>query len=95
MTKPAESWRNTAHDWARDLDDRHIERVRREPVIFAPGGVLHMVLEVLAYAADEAEHAGPGSAVITMHHDGPVPAAGDGRGTATRTGGQAGRSGNR
>lgn len=88
MTKPTASWRNTTHDWARDLDAGHIERVRREPAIFAPGGVLHLVLEVLAYAADEAEHAGSGSAVITMHHDGSVSVADDGRGTATHTGDQ-------
>jgi hypothetical protein len=84
MTEPTASWRNTTHDWARELDAGHIERVRREPVLYAPGGALHLVLEVLAYAADEAEATGSGRAVITLHDDGSVSIADDGRGTDTR-----------
>jgi DNA gyrase subunit B len=45
---------------------------------------LHLVLEVLAYAADEAEYTGSGRAVITVHDDGSVSVADDGRGTDTR-----------
>jgi topoisomerase-4 subunit B len=37
------------------VDIGHPEQVRREPAGFAPGGVPHLVLEVVAYAADEAE----------------------------------------
>ena len=84
MTEPRRSWRNTTHDWARDLDAQHIDRVRQQPAGFAPGGALHLVLEVLAYAADEAEHTGSGKAVITVHDDGSVSIADDGRGTDTR-----------
>jgi DNA gyrase subunit B len=84
MGKPRASWRNTTHDCAKDLDTGHIERTRREPAGFAPGGVLHLVLEVLAYAADEAEYTGSGTAVITVHDDGSVSIADDGRGTDTR-----------
>jgi topoisomerase IV subunit B len=84
VTKPTANWRNTTHDWARELDAGHIERVRREPFLFASGGALHLVLEVLAYAADEAEHTGSGRAVITVHADGSVSIADDGRGTDTR-----------
>ena len=84
MRKPTASQQNTTHDWARDLDAGHIERVRREPAVFAPGGALHLVLEVLAYAADEAAHTGSGRAVITVHDDGSVSITDDGRGTATR-----------
>jgi hypothetical protein len=53
-------------------------------VVFAHRGALHLVLEVLAYAADEAQHTGSGKAVITAHADGSVPIADDGRGTDTR-----------
>ena len=84
MTEHTANCRNTTHDWARGLDAGHIERVRREPVLYAPGGALHLVLEVLAYAADEAEATGSGRAVVTMHDDGSVSIADDGRGTDTR-----------
>lgn len=46
--EPKITWRSTTHDWARDLDAGHLEQVRREPAVFAPGGALHLVLEVLA-----------------------------------------------
>jgi len=36
-----------------DLD--HLARIRQNPAGFAPGGVRHLILEVLAHAADEAE----------------------------------------
>lgn len=84
MVNSPASWRNTTHDWARDLDAGHIEQVRREPLIFAPGGALHLVLEVLAYAADEAEYTGAGQALLALHDDGSVSVADDGRGTDTR-----------
>lgn len=76
-------WRNTTHDWARDLDVDHLAQVRGEPRIFAPGGVLHLVLEVVAYAADEAGDTA-GRCVIALHTDGSVSVSDDGRGTDTR-----------
>lgn len=84
MRKPAAKWRNTTHDWARNLDAEHLGRIRRESAVFAPGGALHLVLEVLAYAADEAERTGSGRAVVTVHADGSVSIADNGRGTDTR-----------
>jgi DNA gyrase subunit B len=84
VRKPPASWQNTTHDWAIDIDTEHIKRVRREPAVFAPGGALHLVLEVLAYAADEAAYTGSGNAVVTVHRDGSVSIADDGRGTDTR-----------
>lgn len=48
-------WRNTTHDWASVVDLDHLARIRRNPATFAPGGVRHLILEVIAYAADEAE----------------------------------------
>ena len=48
--------------------------------------MLHLVLEVVAYAADEATERGGGSCVILLHGDGSVSVADDGRGTDTRFG---------
>ncbi|MFJ8911588.1 ATP-binding protein [Amycolatopsis sp. NPDC102389] len=50
--------RDTTHDWADSVDAEHLARIRRNPGEFAPGGVAHLVLEVLAYAAEEAETTG-------------------------------------
>lgn len=78
------AWRNTTHDWAGTVDHAHLAGIRRAPATYAPGGVRHLVLEVLAYAADEAECTGRGRAVVTAHADGSVSVADDGRGTDTR-----------
>ena len=51
---------------------------------FANTGAVHLVLEVLAYAADEAEELGGGRAAITVSGDGSVAVADRGRGTDTR-----------
>lgn len=78
------AWRNTTHDWAGLVDPGHLEGIRRAPSEFAPGGVGHLILEVVAYAADEAECNGGGTALVTLHADGSVSVADDGRGTDTR-----------
>ncbi|NED10916.1 ATP-binding protein [Streptomyces sp. SID9124] len=78
------TWRNTTHDWAAEVDHAHLAAVRRAPETYAPGGVRHLILEVLAYAADEAECTGGGRAVVTLHADGSVSVTDDGRGTDTR-----------
>jgi len=54
VTEPYPTWKNTTHDWAETVDIEHLARVRDEPDVFAPGGTTHLILEVLAYAADEA-----------------------------------------
>ncbi|MCX5425762.1 ATP-binding protein [Streptomyces sp. NBC_00078] len=78
------SWINTTHDWASAVDLGHLARIRREPAKFAPGGPAHLVLEVVAYAADEASSRGGGRCAITLHRDGSVSVVDDGRGTDTR-----------
>ncbi|MFF9481658.1 ATP-binding protein [Streptomyces sp. NPDC014733] len=82
--EPRGSWRNTTHDWAATVDPEHLARIRRAPATFAPGGPGHLVLEVLAYAADEAASRGGGRCLVTLHPDGSVAVADDGRGTDTR-----------
>ncbi|WP_327178564.1 ATP-binding protein [Streptomyces sp. NBC_01335] len=77
-------WRNTTHDWAGTVDHAHLAEVRSDPAVFAPGGSGHLILEVIAYAADEAEDRGSGRCTVTLHPDGSVSVADDGRGTDTR-----------
>ncbi|CAM5675364.1 hypothetical protein SAVIM338S_07156 [Streptomyces avidinii] len=79
------SWVNTTHDWAGIVDTDHLGQIREEPAEFAPGGPEHLVLEIVAYAADEAASRGGGRCVVTLHADGSVSVKDDGRGTDTRT----------
>ncbi|MEU9156224.1 ATP-binding protein [Streptomyces sp. NPDC048417] len=79
------SWVNTTHDWSSAIDLDHLAHIRHSPAEFAPGGPLHLVLEVLAYAADEASSKGGGRCLVTLHPDGSLSVADDGRGTDTRT----------
>jgi topoisomerase IV subunit B len=72
------------HNWERAVDGEHLTRIRQDPATFAPGGVSHLVLEVLAYAADEAESAPGGRCVLTRCADGSVSVADNGRGTEVR-----------
>jgi topoisomerase IV subunit B len=83
MGETPAAWRPTTHDWASAVDAEHLAEVRRDPPRYAPS-VGHLVLEVLAYAAEEAEAVGPGRAVVTLRPDGSVSVADDGRGTDTR-----------
>lgn len=75
---------NTTHDWTASVDVEHLQTVRRGARALAPSGVLHLVFEVLAYAADEAASNGGGSATVTLVADGSVRVVDDGRGTDTR-----------
>ncbi|MFZ5847106.1 MAG: ATP-binding protein [Actinomycetota bacterium] len=84
-TSDRSSWVNTTHDWAAEVDHNHLETVRRAAAGYAPSGVLHLVLEVLAYAEDEAEALGrTGACLVVLHADGSLSVSDDGRGTDTR-----------
>ena len=77
--------RNTTHDWATTVDAAHLAEVRGHPSRFAPGGTVHLVFEVIAYAADEAANKGNAArCVVSLHNDGSVSVADNGRGTDTR-----------
>ena len=85
MSTSSRPWQNTTHDWARTVDAEHLAQVRRAPEVFAAGGTTHLILEVLAYAADEAEWIGTiGRCRVTLHADDSVSVADNGRGTDTR-----------
>lgn len=79
------SWVNTTHDWSSAVDPDHLASIRQAPEEFAPGGPRHLLLEVLAYAADEASSRGGGRCLVTLCPDGSISVADDGRGTDTRT----------
>lgn len=84
MTKQA-SWAVTTHDWSKDVDADHLAQIRHHADLYGAGGRRHMILEVLAYANDEAESIGHvGRAVVTANADGTLTVTDDGRGTDTR-----------
>ena len=84
MTERA-AWTATTHDWASDLDRAHLAEIRSRAAVYGAGGRRHLILEVLAYANEEAESLGrTGHAVVTMGDEGTVTVADDGRGTDTR-----------
>ncbi|HEX6875410.1 MAG TPA: hypothetical protein VF165_07100 [Nocardioidaceae bacterium] len=86
MDEPA-TWTSTTHDWSMTVDHEHLRLIRDHAGHFAPTGVQHLVLEVLAYANDEAEALGRRvHCTVTSHGDGSVSVADDGRGTDTRRG---------
>ncbi|MFC9499835.1 ATP-binding protein [Streptomyces sp. NPDC056982] len=84
MDTPRAFWRNTTHDWASTVDLDHLAHIRQSSAAFAPGGTVHLILEVVAYAADEAESGNGRHCRITLFPDGSVAVADDGRGTDTR-----------
>jgi topoisomerase IV subunit B len=85
MSKTA-MWQNTTHDWSTTVDVAHLSEVRADPTRYAPSGTLHLVLETIAYPADEALATGSGQCTVTLHADGSVSVSDDGRGTDTRRG---------
>ncbi|RKT77377.1 DNA gyrase subunit B [Terracoccus luteus] len=86
MMSDRSSWATTTHEWSAHVDAQHLQDVRRllgRPG--AAGGRRHLILEVLAYADDEAATLGrSGLAIVTSHADGAVTIEDDGRGTDTR-----------
>jgi topoisomerase IV subunit B len=84
MRHPAEpSRQDTTHAWASGVDHAHIRRIRSKPTVYAPNGPQHLVLEVLAYATEEAEHTGGGTALVSLYSDLSVSILDNGRGTDT------------
>ena len=75
---------NTTHDWAVLVDAAHLATIRSDPTAFAPTGLLHLILEVVAYAADEAASGEGGRCIVVLCADGSVSVADNGRGTDTR-----------
>jgi DNA gyrase subunit B len=75
----------TTHNWASAVDPAHIAEIRRSADQYAAGGLLHLVLEVLAYPLDEAAPEGTTTwARVVLHGDGSISVEDNGRGTDTR-----------
>ena len=79
-------WTVTTHEWARDVDRDHLADARHEAHLLGERLAVHLVLEVLAYADDEACAAGRRGAVVVTVRERSVAVADDGRGTDTRRG---------
>lgn len=77
---PAALPRTETHDWSALVDRDHLADVRTRAVEL--GGVAHMLLEVLAYPAEEAAENDGGRCEVTLLADGSVRVADAGRGTA-------------
>ncbi|GAA2084498.1 hypothetical protein GCM10009821_27340 [Aeromicrobium halocynthiae] len=73
----------TTHDWSSVLDEAHVVAVR-DRAGRAPVDPTHLVLEVLAYAVDEALEGTGRHVWVELHDDGSVSVTDDGRGTDTR-----------
>jgi len=85
MTSDPSTWVTTTHAWAATVDHEHLQDVRARSAELTGASLHHLVLEVLAYAADEAQALGRrGSCTVTLHADGSVAVSDDGRGTDTR-----------
>lgn len=82
-----ETWTTTTHRWASEVDPAHLEGVRRRLGDGnTAGGRRHLILEVLAYAQDEAASLSrTGRVTVSVRADGTVTIDDDGRGTDTRT----------
>ena len=82
----ADGWTSTTHDWQTLVDEPHLKAVSQQPDVFAAGGVLHLLHEVLAYVADDVE-ALEGRTTrcdVTVLVDGSLQVRDYGRGTDTR-----------
>lgn len=79
MSGPSE-WETRTHVWAHPVDTDHLAEVRS----CTPPSALHAVLEVLAYADEEAASRGARGSVVVTLGDEAVTVDDDGRGTETR-----------
>lgn len=74
----------STHDWSVATDADHVLAIQKDVKQFARGGITHLVLEVIAYAVDEAIEGTTDQIRVTLHKDGSVCVADNGRGTAVR-----------
>lgn len=77
-------WTTTTHDWSHDVDVEHLAEARGAAERLGDRLGTHLVLEVAAYADDEAQARGARGAVVIGVVGDWVEVADDGRGTDTR-----------
>jgi len=83
-TIPFITLRLSTHSWLSVADTEHVAAVQREAGRYAEGGVLHLALEVIAYALDEAADGTTDRVLVTLHDDGSISVGDNGRGTFVR-----------
>ncbi|MEU4394590.1 hypothetical protein [Kribbella sp. NPDC023855] len=71
----------TTHEWSAESDAAHIAAIRADPARYSHGGLVHLVLEVVAYPVDEAEAGTTNRVLVTLHADGSISVEDNGRGT--------------
>lgn len=81
---PRESWLATTHAWADDVDLKHLDDARQLVGSVGSSELMHMVLEVVAYADDEAADQKRIAHVLIEVTEDQISVADDGRGTDTR-----------
>jgi len=74
----------TTHDWSQSVDERHVDAVLSVVDRWIGYGIEHLVLEVVAYAVDEAAEGSTRRVEVLVAPDGSIAVADDGRGTDTR-----------
>lgn len=79
-----DSWETQTHEWKADVDTQHLQDVRARACELGLFDIHHLILEVLAYADDEAEDQGSRGKVEIVVGDGWVSVSDNGRGTDTR-----------
>ena len=79
-----DTWRVTTHDWSREVDAGHLVEARRVAASLGDALALHLALEVIAYADDEAQASGRSGVVRVVVQGELVEVDDDGRGTDTR-----------
>jgi DNA gyrase subunit B len=47
VNTPRSAWVNTTHDWSAVVDYGHLRQVQIHPERYAPGGRVHLLLEVV------------------------------------------------
>lgn len=74
----------STHDWSAAVDTDHLDEIRRGARALGSDGLLHLVLEVLAYPVDEAVEGTTRHVRVELHADDSISVSDDGRGTETR-----------
>lgn len=75
---------SSTHDWSVPANIDHILAIQKDVRQFSEGGITHLVLEVIAYAVDEAIAGTTDQVRVTLHLDGSICVADNGRGTEVR-----------
>lgn len=82
------AWTTTTHDWSVDVDRGHLVAGCALARSLGEAMALHLVLEVVAYADDEAAATGRRGSVVVTVTGREVEVTDDGRGTDTRRDGE-------